>query len=77
MFLYYLEACFIISAMAIIISQWIIPIFRDQPLFPLFRKRELHKKIAEAEERILEAELERTVDEIDARVRKSRIKSVK
>lgn len=44
------------------ITQVILPLWRDTPLFPMFRKeRHLQHNLAEATEQVVEAELEREI----------------
>ena len=46
------------------VSQVVLPLWRDTPLFPMFRReRRLQHELAEATEKVVEAELEEKIAE--------------
>lgn len=50
------------------ISQVVLPLWRDTPLFPMFRReRRLQHELAEATEKVVEAELEKKIAETTQR----------
>ena len=51
------EGLFVILVATVIVWQWIIPALRDEPLFPWFRYRHLHRERARAQHARYEARL--------------------
>jgi len=51
------EGLFFILVATVIVWQWIIPALRDEPLFPWFRYRHLHRERARAQHARYEARL--------------------
>lgn len=46
------------------VTQVVLPLWRDTPLFPMFRREgRLQHELAEATEKVVEAELEKKIDE--------------
>ncbi|MEK7603821.1 MAG: hypothetical protein AAB461_01740 [Patescibacteria group bacterium] len=46
------------------VTQMVLPLWRDMPLFPMFRgERRLRRKLAEATEKVAEVELQKEIDE--------------
>ena len=51
------------------ITQVLIPIFQDKPLFPFFRQRRLERELREAREREDEARLKKEIVDAQRRAR--------
>lgn len=59
-----LELVVVTSLLYLGVTQVILPLWRDTPLFPMFRReRRLQHKLAEATEKVVEAELEKRIAE--------------
>lgn len=59
-----LELVVIASLLYLGVTQMVLPLWRDTPLFPMFRReRRLQHELAEATEEVVEAELEKKIVE--------------
>ena len=60
-----LELVMAASLLYLGVTQVVLPLWRETPLFPMFRREEhLQHELAEATERVVEAELEKKITEM-------------
>ena len=66
-----IELCFIVLVGVFMVTQFVIPTWKDTPVLPLFRRRKLVKKLTEVHGDVEDAELKRQIGE--ERVRAAKI----
>ncbi len=70
-----IEATLVVMVFAIIITQTLIPLWKNEPLFPFFKRRKkLEEALMSAQGEIKEVELEEKIKKTKQEVRKRKVK---